>query len=416
MRSDRLRVPDNLDDAALDRAALIVVAQLPQLGPRRGTALLSSGRPVEVLERLASGKGVCDGVSTRLIEQWAPLARAADLGAALDLCRRNDVAVTHQADDDWPARLVDDPEPPFVLFHRGRLDSLAAPTVAIVGTRRCSQYGRDVAYELGRTLATAGVAVVSGLALGIDAAAHAGTIAIDDGVPVGVVAGGHDHVYPAENRGLWAACSQRGLLVSELPPGSRLARWGFPARNRIIAAFADVVVVVESREKGGSMYTVEEALRRNRPVFAVPGSIHSGASAGTNRLLADGAEPLCSADDVLLALDLQRAEAPTKAVAANPGAQAVPVQSGNDSSGEVPTEQRPLSLFDDVHEVRDGLGAEDHVILGAIGWSGVGFEQLVQRADLPIAVVALGLERLTARGLVIRTGGTIERRMAGPRS
>jgi len=372
MRSDDRGL---LNDDAVDRAALIVISQLPQLGPRRGAALLATGRPSDVLARLAAGQ--CSAqVDERLVELWSPVARAADLPGALDLCRRHGVGVSSEGDADWPERLIDDPEPPFVLFHRGRLDALDAPTVAIVGTRRCSQYGRDVAYELGHTLADAGVTVVSGLALGIDAAAHAGTIAVEGGVPVGVVASGHDHVYPPANRGLWAACGERGLLVSELPPGARPSRWGFPARNRIVAGLADVVVVVESREKGGSMYTVEEALRRDRPVLAVPGPIRSAASAGTNRLLADGAEPLCSADDVLLALGLHRATAPTKAV--------------------VPD-----------------LDAAEQTVLTAIGWTGCGFEELVQRATLPLATVALALERLVAHGLVSRVGGTIERHPAG---
>jgi len=377
--------PEALDAETADRAALIIISRLPRLGPRRGSALLATGRPADVLANLA--KGHCSGadLDAKLLAQWAPIAREADLPGALEQCKRSGVAVSHDRDPTWPSRLADDPEPPFVLFHQGRLDALDRPTVAIVGTRRCSHYGRDVAYELGSTLASAGVAVVSGLALGIDAAAHAGSLTVAGSSPIGVVAGGHDYVYPPENRGLWGACIEHGLLLSERPPGSRPSRWGFPARNRIIAGLADVVVVVESREKGGSMYTVEEALRRNRPVLAVPGPIRSAASAGTNRLLADGAEPLCSPDDVLVALGLERPETPTKTV----------VRPLRENSGA------------------DGTGSSDDHVLDAIGWSGIGFDELVDRVAEPAAAVAVILERLIARGLATRTGGTIERRAAG---
>lgn len=389
MQSDPQLFANELDEESADRAALVVIARLPGLGPRRGAALLSLGRPIDVLNRLAGGKLSVPGIDARLIEQWAPLARSADLPAALDLCRHAGVIAGNDRDPSWPARFVDDPEPPFVLFRQGRLEALAAPTVAIVGTRRCSQYGRDVAYELGSTLAAAGVAVVSGLALGVDAAAHAGTLTVSGSSPVGVVASGHDQVYPVENRGLWRACAEQGLLLSEVPPGTRPSRWSFPARNRIIAALADVVVVVESREKGGSMYTVEEALRRNRPVLAVPGPIRSEASAGTNRLLADGAEPICSPDDVLVALGLERADAPTKKTITGTGARP----------------SRPDSA--------DPAGSDDATVLSAIGWTGIGFDQLVEQVGQPIAAVAVSLERLIASGLVTRTGGVIERRVQG---
>ena len=177
------------------------------------------------------------------------------------------------------------------------------PRVAIVGTRRCTRYGFDLARELGADLAAAGVQVVSGLALGIDGAAHRGALDAAGGAPpIGVVASGLDVVYPRAPPAAVGGGRHRGSLLSECPLGTAPEAWRFPARNRIIAALADAVVVVESAGAGGSMYTVEEALARDRPVLAVPGSVRSAASAGTNRLLAEGAGVARDADDVLAAI------------------------------------------------------------------------------------------------------------------
>src|SRR5204862_1786721 len=144
----------------------------------------------------------------------------------------------------------------------------------------------------------AGVAVISGLALGIDGAAHAGALEADIAPPIAVVGSGLDVIYPWRHRALWGAVEKQGVVLGEAPLGAAPEPWRFPARNRIVAALADVVIVVESRETGGSMHTVAEALRRDRPVFAAPGPVRSPTSTGTNRLLRDGAQVVCDATDV----------------------------------------------------------------------------------------------------------------------
>ena len=194
-----------------------------------------------------------------------------------------------------------DPEPPAVLFGRGAPVDLALRRVGIVGTRRCSAYGRTVAQLLGEGLAAEGVAVISGLATGIDGIAQ--RAALDGGgAVIGVVGSGLDCVYPAANRALWADVGHQGTLLSEYPLGTQPAAWQFPARNRIVAALCELLIVVESGPSGGSMYTVEAAVERDRTVMAVPGPITSSASSGTNRLLAEGCAPVCDVDDVLAAL------------------------------------------------------------------------------------------------------------------
>ena len=163
-----------------------------------------------------------------------------------------------------------------------------------------------MAAQLGAELSAAGVGVVSGLALGIDGAAHEGAYGAG-APPVGVVAGGLDEPYPRHHARLWERVAEQGVIVSEWPAGVRTERWRFPVRNKLLAALSDVVVVVESRHHGGSRHTVEAALERGIPVGAVPGSIRSVTSEGTNALLADGAFPVCSSGDVLMALSLRGA-------------------------------------------------------------------------------------------------------------
>ena len=186
----------------------------------------------------------------------------------------------------YPARLRTVHDPPAGLFVRGDAEPtlLDAPCVAVVGARACSAYGTAVASELARGLARAGVVVVSGLARGIDGAAHRG--ALETGTTVAVLGCGVDRDYPRAHRGLAASIAERGLIVSEYPPGVEPAPWRFPARNRIVAGLCDATVVVEARERSGALITADLALDEGREVLAVPGEVTSLLSKGTNHLLA----------------------------------------------------------------------------------------------------------------------------------
>ena len=200
-------------------------------------------------------------------------------------------------DRGYPGRLADLPDPPSVLHVLGATPG-EEPTVAIVGTRTASPYGLEVAYELGRGLGAAGIVVVSGLALGIDAAAHRGCLD-GGGRPLAVLAGGVDVPYPRQNRRLHQRVAEAGAIVSELPPGLRPFRWSFPARNRIMAALAETTVLVEAADPSGSLITADFARDLGRTVGAVPGRVTSRLAAGTNGLLRDGAVPVTCAEDVL---------------------------------------------------------------------------------------------------------------------
>ncbi len=292
-----------------DLAHLLALASLPHMGPARLEALTAGRDPAWVWAELRRGGAdlgseVIRGCGARwptIRAEW--VQRASEIDPNELAARHDGLLVARRGDEGFPVALRDDPEPPALLTMTDRLPD--GPTVAMVGTRRCSGYGRDVARELGRQLAGRGVVIASGLALGVDAAAHRGALDVDGPPPVGVVATGLDVVYPKRNRALWSELEMRGTLVSEHPLGTPPARWRFPARNRILAGLADAVVVVESHAAGGSMHTVSAALERDVPVLAVPGPVTSPASAGTNALLADGATPARHADDVLMALGLR---------------------------------------------------------------------------------------------------------------
>jgi DNA processing protein len=203
--------------------------------------------------------------------------------------------------DLYPAHLRDAADAPWALVGRGspRLLDRIEPyeAVTIVGARRATSYGREIARELGRELAAAGMVVVSGLAFGIDGCAHRG--ALDAGRTIAVLGCGPDIAYPGSHRALWRRICQEGLAISELPPGATPWRWTFPARNRIMAALAGMTVVVEAATRSGSLITTDLAADLGRDLGAVPGPVTSRASAGPNGLLAAGAHVIRDAQDVL---------------------------------------------------------------------------------------------------------------------
>lgn len=205
----------------------------------------------------------------------------------------------------YPALLAELHDPPARLYVRGGpADVLGLPAVAIVGARSCSAYGAQVARELARELAAAGVVVVSGLARGVDGEAHRGALAAG-GLTVAVLGCGIDRDYPRAHAPLAGRIVESGAVVSEYPPGVEPSPWRFPARNRIVAGLAGATVVVEARERSGALITADFALELGREVFAVPGEITSALSAGTNDLVRQGATPLLRAEDVLDALGLE---------------------------------------------------------------------------------------------------------------
>ena len=235
-------------------------------------------------------------------------ARAVDVALIQRSLRAAQATAIAIGDDRYPDPLRVGDDPPPVLFARGDIGMLNQRAVAIVGTRRATAAGRATAFELGRELASEGVIVVSGLAAGIDAQGHRGAIASGERSTVAVLGSGIDVCYPRQHRELFDVIGDRHLLLSEWPPATEPVAFRFPLRNRVIAALSTLVVVVESRERGGSLITAQHALERGIDVMAVPAHPRSATSLGTNRLIRDGAAPVTSIDDVFDVLGLHRVQ------------------------------------------------------------------------------------------------------------
>ncbi len=292
----------SIEDLDPDLVARIVLTSLPKLGPARSRWLVADRSAPDAVAALAAGSfaprsPAPRGVSDVLLATWGQAIRDSNLARLVAAQFNEGAYVIGPEHRLWP--FADDPEPPLVLFCRGDARLMAGQHhVAIVGTRRCTSVGRRVAYQFGFDLASEGVSVVSGLALGVDAAAHHGCLDAG-GRPVAVVASGVDVVYPKVNASLWSDVIAGGLIVSEAPAGTHPQRWRFPARNRLIAALGHGTVIVESHHTGGALITAEEAADRGKPVMAVPGSVLSPSAEGCNNLLVDGATPVRDVDDVL---------------------------------------------------------------------------------------------------------------------
>ena len=281
----------------------------------------------------------------------------------------------------YPDALRELPDAPPVLWVRGGADRLTelldGPGVAVVGSRRPSSYGVEVAEELSRGLSSAGVTVVSGLALGIDAAAHRGALRAPSPRTIAVLGGGADVVYPRLNRRIYEQIAEAGVILSESPPGRRPFRWTFPARNRIMAAITAMTLVVEAADPSGSLITAQFAADFGRGVAAVPGRVTAANAAGSNRLLRDGAAVIRSAADALDELFGIGGAARLEAATAE----------------------------------TDALDDEERAVLDAIE-RGVDPAAIAIEADLDAARVRVVLGMLEARGAIHRSGiGSYERRL-----
>ena len=289
----------------MDTLAWLALKSVPGIGNLLFKRLIDRfGDPLRVkgasIEELQAVRGVSERLARMILSCRAPEALIRDLDTALGAgCR-----VITLADTDYPDLLREIPDPPPYLFVRGRLPDL--PMVAVVGSRNASRYGLTAAHRLSGDLVFSGAAVVSGLARGVDTAAHEG--ALDrQGLTVAVLGSGLGRIYPPENRNLADKIADNGALVSEFPYGAGPEAHHFPIRNRIISGVSLGTVVVEAAAKSGSLITARMAAEQNREVFAVPGSITSFKSSGTHSLIRQGARLVETVADILEELpSLQR--------------------------------------------------------------------------------------------------------------
>lgn len=289
-----------LSPAALE--PLLRVAMVPGVGAGRLSALMRHfGSAERILGASAAEVGAVPGfgkeMTRRVVSAAAPEAAERARSALEALRGAGAVAITPD-DLAYPADFRALPDAPYLLFAVGDLSLLGRPGIGVVGTREPSAYGRQATATLAGELAREGYVIVSGMARGIDAAAHAAALDAG-GSTVGVLGSGIDCVYPPENHALFRRVREGGLLLTELPPGAEPLAGNFPRRNRLIAALSEGVLVVEMGERSGAQHTVTYALELGREVFAVPGPIGSPTSAGTNQLLKDGARLVTSTADIL---------------------------------------------------------------------------------------------------------------------
>ncbi len=266
-------------------------------------------RKMELLRKLGSAEAVYDAAEKELAALVGEKAAGRILEAKKDwdilaeyekLCRQK-IKFTCYGDADYPERLSEIPDAPFGLYYMGHLPSDKIPSVALIGARACSEYGMYAAREFGSKLAETGIQIISGLAMGIDGISQEAAL-LAGGESFGVLGCGVDVCYPKSNRGLYERCRQQGGLLSEYPPGTKPKASLFPPRNRIISGLSDLVVVIEAREKSGTLITVDMALEQGREILAVPGRITDSLSRGCNHLFRQGAGVAASPADVLEAL------------------------------------------------------------------------------------------------------------------
>lgn len=312
--------------------------------------------------------------------------------------------------EEYPLQLSELVDAPYGVFYRGSLPEAGEFRVAVAGARMCSEYGRTIAREIARELASQDVAVVSGMARGIDAAGHRG--ALDSGGRTYAVFGcGVDICYPNYHRQLYEEIAQHGGLLSEYPPGTKPLPAYFPQRNRLISVLSDVVLIIEAKAKSGSLITADAALEQGRDVYALPGRITDGLSYGCNRLIAQGAGTIISVEDILAELSMQAVR--KKEIVHNR-------KTGTESvrAGEILTEtdmrkgiraeetglregvwkQLNCEKFDNLHKF--SLEKDERLVYGCLGLLPTGFETLLEKTGLDIQTLSQTLAALTQKNRI----------------
>lgn len=361
--------------------AAVALASLPRATPARLRAAMNGcGGPEATVAALIDGTfgERVPAIGGEIVAAWQRAIDVAVAHATAVLPRRGTRALVFD-DADWPIRPDADSMPAVLLAEGCGYEALLRPRVAVVGTRNPSPHGAADAREIGRMLADAGAVVVSGLAYGIDGAAHEGAVDAG-GLTIGVAGTGLDLPYPSGHAALWARVREHGLVVGENPFGTEPSRAIFPVRNRIIAGLASAVVIVEAAVKGGAMHTARAAATLGKHLFAVPGSRRNPMAEGCNRLIADGAIPLLDPLDIALAVS--RADASFEVPDGSMRARA---RSGN-----------AVAISSPARSVLRALAGEPATL-----------DQVAGRTQLAVAAVAGAARELERVGRLRRSGGRL---------
>ena len=367
---ENMPLPGDLPhDELVDTLRLAFVSGV---GPRTRRALLERfGTPRAVLAALRE----VDGVGPTLSRRIADAAREIDVEGEIELCRQYAVTILTEAQPDYPRLLREIHDPPGVLFVRGQLKPQDNLAIAIVGTRHATQYGLQQAQRLAASLARAGLTIISGLARGIDAAAHRGALEAD-GRTLAILGSGVLNIYPPEHQRLADEVVARGALVSESVPRAEPLAGTFPQRNRIISGMSLGVIVVEAGFQSGALITARLAMEQGREVFAVPGRVDSRTAHGCHRLIRDGAKLVESADDVLEEL--------------GPLVEATPRADGQRT-------HHPAELL---------LNELEQQVLAAFSHEPKSIDEVLAETGLPVPQVLSTLSVLEMRHLIRRLSGT----------
>jgi DNA processing protein len=360
------------------RSAELLLALTSGIGPRLRKSLLAHfGSAEAVMNAAASDLRAVAGIGQKLSRSIVTSRREIDVEAELRDCREQNVQVLVESESAYPQSLRTIPDPPGVLFVRGEIVPSDGVAVAIVGTRHATQYGIAQADRLAAGLARCGYTIVSGLARGIDAAAHRGALKAG-GRTLAVLGSGVLSVYPPEHESLANEVIARGALISENPPRSPPLSGAFPQRNRIITGLSLGVIVVEASERSGALISARHAMEQGRDVFAVPGRVDSRTSRGCHRLIRDGAKLVETIDDVLEEL----------------GPLATPTPIASDEAA--PPIRHPGELQ---------LNEPEKAVLAAIDDEPITIDTVISTSGLPVQNVLSTLSVLEMRRLIRRLGG-----------
>jgi DNA processing protein len=360
------------------RSAELLLALTPGIGPRLRKALLAHfGTANAVMSAAASDLRAVPGIGQKLSRAIIASRQEIDVEKELDDCRANGVSVVVESEDAYPQPLRSIPDPPGVLFVRGQILPSDGISVAIVGTRHATQYGIAQSERLAAGLARCGYTIVSGLARGIDAAAHRGAMKAG-GRTIAVLGSGVLNVYPPEHEALAGEVVAHGALISENPPRSPPLSGAFPQRNRIITGLSLGVIVVEASDRSGALISARHAMEQGREVFALPGRVDNRTSRGCHRLIRDGAKLVETVDDVLEELGPLASPTPVASDEANP-----PIR----------------------HPAELQLNEPEKAVLAAIDDEPITIDNVIATCGLSVQNVLSTLSVLEMRRLVRRLGG-----------
>lgn len=363
-----------MDQETLDLLALTLI---PGLGVSRLNRLISSGRKAGDLLRLSRSGLEKLGFSPEIQVFIASGCPAKEAEKALLLAEKKGIHLLSIFSEDYPHLLRQIFDPPLILYGFGHFECLHQPSIAVVGSRRCSIYGREVTGKLARELAEFGLNIVSGMARGVDAQAHRGALSIG-GRTAAVLGSGIDVIYPRENRKLYKEIQESGCVLTEFPIGTFPAPQNFPIRNRIISGLCYGTLIPEAAEFSGSLITARLTLEQDRELWAVPGNITSPSSYGPNYLIKQGAKPILAAQDVIDELPLHVLELLTPKTP-DPGERS-----------------------------RAGLSQSEEQLLSMLSPDkAIHFDQLVETTKLAIPALSSALLSLEMRGLIRQNPGRL---------